>query len=295
MNPFKSGFIAIIGRPNVGKSTLLNRLIGEKISIVSRKAQTTRHRITGILSKPEAQYVFVDTPGFQTQHLNALNRAMNRGVTTALADVDVVVLLVEASHFDPRDQILLKLLPNDRPVILALNKIDEVKDKEKLLPLLARLSEEHAFAAIVPISAAKGLQLDDLLAEIAKYLPHNELLFGEDEITDKSERFIASEYIREKLFRLIGDELPYAATVAIEKFELEGTLRRVSAVIIVDRASHKGIVIGKGGETLKRIASEARQDMERLFDGKVFLEVFVKVKSGWSNDEQALKSLGYDY
>ena len=295
MNPFKSGFIAIIGRPNVGKSTLLNRLIGEKISIVSRKAQTTRHRITGILTKPEAQYVFVDTPGFQTQHLNALNRAMNRGVTTALADVDVVVLLVEASHFDPRDQILLKLLPNDRPVILALNKIDEVKDKEKLLPLLARLSAEHAFAAIVPISAAKGLQLDDLLAEIAKYLPHNELLFGEDEITDKSERFIASEYIREKLFRLIGDELPYAATVAIEKFELEGTLRRVSAVIIVDRASHKGIVIGKGGETLKRIASEARQDMERLFDGKVFLEVFVKVKSGWSNDEQALKSLGYDY
>ena len=295
MNPFKSGFIAIIGRPNVGKSTLLNRLIGEKISIVSRKAQTTRHRITGILSKPEAQYVFVDTPGFQTQHLNALNRAMNRGVTTALADVDVVVLLVEASHFDPRDQILLKLLPNDRPVILAVNKIDEVKDKEKLLPLLARLSEEHAFAAIVPISAAKGLQLDDLLAEIAKYLPHNELLFGEDEITDKSERFIASEYIREKLFRLIGDELPYAATVAIEKFELEGTLRRVSAVIIVDRASHKGIVIGKGGETLKRIASEARKDMERLFDGKVFLEVFVKVKSGWSNDEQALKSLGYDY
>ncbi len=295
MNPFKSGFIAIIGRPNVGKSTLLNCLIGEKISIVSRKAQTTRHRITGILTKPEAQYVFVDTPGFQTQHLNALNRAMNRGVTTALADVDVVVLLVEASHFDPRDQILLKLLPNDRPVILALNKIDEVKDKEKLLPLLARLSAEHAFAAIVPISAAKGLQLDDLLAEIAKYLPHNELLFGEDEITDKSERFIASEYIREKLFRLIGDELPYAATVAIEKFELEGTLRRVSAVIIVDRASHKGIVIGKGGETLKRIASEARQDMERLFDGKVFLEVFVKVKSGWSNDEQALKSLGYDY
>lgn len=295
MNPFKSGFIAIIGRPNVGKSTLLNRLIGEKISIVSRKAQTTRHRITGILTKPEAQYVFVDTPGFQTQHLNALNRAMNRGVTTALADVDVVVLLVEASHFDPRDQILLKLLPNDRPVILAVNKIDEVKDKEKLLPLLARLSAEHAFAAIVPISAAKGLQLDDLLAEIAKYLPHNELLFGEGEITDKSERFIASEYIREKLFRLIGDELPYAATVAIEKFELEGTLRRVSAVIIVDRASHKGIVIGKGGETLKRIASEARQDMERLFDGKVFLEVFVKVKSGWSNDEQALKSLGYDY
>lgn len=294
MNELKSGYIAIVGCPNVGKSTLLNRLIGEKISIVSRKAQTTRHRIMGILTKPDAQYVFVDTPGFQTKHTNALNRAMNRGVTQALADVDVVIFVVDAEHFDARDKAVIKLLPADRPVILAVNKIDQTKDKTKLLPILANLSEQYVFAAIVPVSAAKGSQLDELLAETRKHLPHRELLFGEDEITDKSEKFIASEYIREKLFRLIGDELPYSATVEIEKFELDGALRRISAAIVVDRAAHKGIVIGKGGETLKRIASEARQDMERLFNGKVFLEIFVKVKSGWSDDERLLKSLGYE-
>ena len=294
MSELKSGTIAIVGRPNVGKSTLLNRLIGEKISIVSRKAQTTRHRIMGILTKADAQYVFVDTPGFQTKHTNALNRTMNRGVTQALADVDVVILVIDADHFDERDHAVIKLLPLERPVILAVNKIDQVKDKTKLLPILAHLAEQHDFAAIVPVSAAKGRQLDDLLAETRKHLPHGELLFGEDEITDKSERFLAAEYIREKLFRLIGDELPYAATVEVEKFEVDGALRRISAAIVVDRQAHKGIVIGKGGETLKRIASEARQDMERLFDGKVFLEVFVKVKSGWTDDERLLKSLGYE-
>lgn len=294
MNELKSGTIAIVGRPNVGKSTLLNRLIGEKISIVSRKAQTTRHRIMGILTRPDAQFVFVDTPGFQTKHTNALNRTMNRGVTQALAEVDVVIFVLDADHFDERDKAVIKLLPAERPVILAVNKIDQIKDKTKLLPILAKLAEQFAFAAIVPISAAKGNQLDDLLAETRKHLPNDELLFGEDEITDKSEKFIASEYIREKLFRLIGDELPYAATVEIEKFEIDGALRRISAAIVVDRQAHKGIVIGKGGETLKRIASEARQDMERLFDGKVFLEVFVKVKSGWNDDERLLKSLGYE-
>ena len=294
MNTLKSGYIAIVGRPNVGKSTLLNRLIGEKISIVSRKVQTTRHRIMGILTRPDAQFVFVDTPGFQTKHTNALNRAMNRGVTQALADVDVVVFVIDADHFDARDKAVIKLLPAERPVVLAVNKIDQIKDKTKLLPLLAELASQHDFAAIVPVSAAKGNQLDDLLAETRKHLPHSELLFGEDEITDKSERFLAAEYIREKLFRLIGDELPYATTVEIEKFELEGPLRRISAAIVVDRQAHKGIVIGKGGDTLKRIASEARQDMERLFDGKVFLEVFVKVKSGWADDERLLKSLGYE-
>ena len=294
MNELKSGTIAIVGRPNVGKSTLLNRLIGEKISIVSRKAQTTRHRIMGILTRPDAQFVFVDTPGFQTKHTNALNRSMNRGVTQALAEVDVVIFVLDADHFDERDKAVIKLLPSERPVILAVNKIDQIKDKTLLLPILAKLAEQFAFAAIVPISAAKGRQLDDLLTETRKHLPNNELLFGEDEITDKSEKFIASEYIREKLFRLIGDELPYAATVEVEKFEIDGALRRISAAIVVDRQAHKGIVIGKGGETLKRIASEARQDMERLFDGKVFLEVFVKVKSGWSDDERLLKSLGYE-
>jgi GTP-binding protein Era len=294
MNEFKSGTIAIVGRPNVGKSTLLNRLIGEKISIVSRKAQTTRHRIMGILTRPDTQYVFVDTPGFQTKHTNALNRAMNRGVTQALADVDVVILVLDADHFDERDKAVIKLLPSGRPVILAVNKIDQIKDKARLLPILANLAGQYAFSAIVPVSAAKGSQLEDLLAETRKYLPHNELLFGEDEITDKSEKFLAAEFIREKLFRLIGDELPYGATVEVEKFEIDGALRRISAAIVVDRQAHKGIVIGKGGETLKRIASEARQDMERLFDGKVFLEVFVKVKSGWNDDERLLKSLGYE-
>ena len=294
MNKLKSGTIAIVGRPNVGKSTLLNHLIGEKISIVSRKAQTTRHRIMGILTRPDAQFVFVDTPGFQTKHTNALNRAMNRGVTQALSDIDVVIFVLDADHFDERDKAVIKLLPPDRPVILAVNKIDQIKEKTKLLPLLDTLGKAHPFAAIVPVSAAKGSQLDVLLDEVRKHLPNDVLLYAEDEITDKSERFLASEYIREKLFRLIGDELPYAATVEVEKFELDGALRRISAAIVVDRQAHKGIVIGKGGETLKRIATEARQDMERLFDGKVFLEVFVKVKSCWADDERLLKSLGYE-
>ena len=294
MSALKSGTIAIVGRPNVGKSTLLNRLVGEKISIVSRKAQTTRHRIMGILTQPDAQYVFVDTPGFQTRHTNALNRAMNRGVTQALAEIDVVVLVVDADRFDAKDKAVIQLLTPERPAILAVNKIDQIKDKTRLLPILANLAGQYSFVAIVPISAATGSQLDDLLAEIRKHLPHKELLYGENEITDKSERFLAAEFIREKLFRLIGDELPYAATVEVEKFEIDGALRRINAAIVVDRQAHKGIVIGKSGETLKRIASEARQDMERLFDGKVFLEVFVKVKSGWNNDERLLKSLGYE-
>ena len=294
MTDLKSGYVAIVGRPNVGKSTLMNRLVGERISIVSRKAQTTRHRIAGILTRSDAQYVFVDTPGFQTRHTSALNRAMNRGVTQALADVDVVVLVVESGRFGAQDKSVVRLLPQDRPVILAVNKVDQLKDKNALLPMLASLSAEFPFAAIVPVSAVKGSQLDHLLLEVRKHLPHSELLFGEEEITDKSERFLAAEYVREKLFRLIGDELPYASTVEIDKFEIDGQLRRISATIVVDRPAHKGIIIGKGGETLKRIASEARQDMERLFDGKVFLEIFVKVKSGWSDDERLLKSLGYE-
>ncbi|MDD3483332.1 GTPase Era [Azovibrio restrictus] len=294
MSAIRSGYIAIVGRPNVGKSTLLNQLVGEKISIVSRKAQTTRHRIMGILTDPDAQYVFVDTPGFQTRFSNALNRAMNRGVTQTLADVDVVFFVVESGRFDAKDEAVLRLLPEDVPVILVVNKTDQVKDKTSLLPFLAKVAEKREFAAVVPVSAAKGKQTDDLLKAARKYLPHEELLFPEDELTDKSERFLASEYIREKLFRLLGDELPYAVTVEIEKFEVEGQLRRIYAAIVVDKDSHKAMVIGKGGESLKRIASEARQDMERLFDGKVYLEVWVKVKSGWADDERLLKSLGYE-
>jgi GTPase len=294
MNQIRSGYIAIVGRPNVGKSTLLNRLVGEKISIVSRKAQTTRHRITGILTTDGAQFVFVDTPGFQTRFANALNRSMNRGVTQTLADVDLVLFVVEAGRFDAQDKAVVKLLPADRPVILVVNKTDQLRDRQALLPFLAEVAATHDFAAVVPVSAAKGRQTDELLAEARKHLPNDGLLFDEDELTDKSERFLAAEYVREKLFRLLGDELPYSTTVEIEKFEVEGNLRRIFAAVVVDRDGHKAIVIGKNGESLKRIASEARQDMERLFGGKVYLEVWVKVKSGWADDERLLKSLGYE-
>lgn len=293
-DPIRSGFVAIVGRPNVGKSTLLNSLVGEKISIVSRKAQTTRHRIVGILTSENAQYVFVDTPGFQTRYSNALNRAMNRGVTQTLADVDVVFFVIEAGRFGASDRAVLRLMPEGVPVVLVVNKIDRLANKAVLLPFLAEISSEREFAAVVPICAANGRQTEELLREARKHLPNEGLLYPEDELTDKSERFLASEYIREKLFRLLGDELPYAATVEIEKFELEGRLRRVFAAIVIDRESHKAIVIGKKGETLKRIATEARKDMERLFDAKVYLEIWVKVKSGWADDERLLKSLGYD-
>ena len=294
MKKIRSGYIAIVGRPNVGKSTLLNCLVGEKISIVSRKAQTTRHRITGIVTSADAQYVFVDTPGFQTKYANALNRAMNRGVTQTLSDVDLVLFVIEAGRYDAKDQAVVRLLPKDRPVILVVNKTDQLKDRSALLPFLAQVSAEHDYAAVVPVSATKGRQTDELLAEARKHLPNDGLMFPEDDLTDKSERFLAAEYIREKVFRLLGDELPYATTVEIEKFEVEGKLRRIFAAIVVDRDSHKAIVIGKGGESLKRIASEARKDMERLFDSKVYLEVWVKVKSGWNDDERLLKSLGYE-
>ena len=294
MKAIRSGYIAIVGRPNVGKSTLLNRLIGEKISIVSRKAQTTRHRITGILTNDDAQFVFVDTPGFQTKFSNALNRAMNRGVTQTLHDVDVVLFVIEAGRYDAKDKAVVRLLPKDIPVILVVNKTDQLKSREALLPFLAEVAADHDYTAVVPVSAAKGRQTDDLLKAARKHLPNEGLMFPEDDLTDKSERFLAAEYIREKVFRLLGDELPYATAVEIERFETEGNLRRIFAAIVVDRDSHKAIVIGKGGESLKRIASEARQDMERLFDGKVYLEVWVKVKSGWNDDERLLKSLGYE-
>lgn len=290
----RSGFVAIVGRPNVGKSTLLNRMVGEKISITSRKAQTTRHRVTGILTEETAQFVFVDTPGFQTKYSNALNRAMNRGVTQALADVDAILFVIEAGRYDAKDKAVERLLPADKPVILVVNKIDRIKDRAGMMPFLAEMGSVRNWAAVVPVSAEKGKQLDELLGELRQHLPHEGLLFPEDELTDKSERFLAAEYIREKLFRLLGEELPYATAVEIEKFEVEGNLRRIHAAVVVDRPGHKAIVIGKGGETMKRIASEARQDMEQLFAGPVFLEVWVKVKSGWADDERLLRSLGYE-
>ena len=279
MTQFRSGYIAIVGRPNVGKSTLLNRLVGEKISIVSRKAQTTRHRITGILTEGGNQFVFVDTPGFQTQYGNALNRAMNRGVTQTLNDVDVVLFVVEAGRYDAKDKAVVRLLPKDMPVILVVNKTDQIKNKESLFPFLAEVAADYDYAAVVPISATKGKQTDEVLTEAAKHLPNEGLMFAEDDLTDRSERFLAAEYIREKVFRLLGDELPYSTAVEIEKFEIEGSMRRIYAAIVVDRDNHKAIVIGKGGESLKRIASEARVDLETMF---AVLLVLAFVQDIWS-------------
>ena len=289
-----AGLVAIVGRPNVGKSTLLNRLIGEKLSITSRKAQTTRHRIMGVRTDDDAQFVFVDTPGFQTKHSSALNRTMNRGVTQALEEVDVICLVIEAGRFGDADRKVVALLPEDKPVILVMNKVDQLKDKSAMLPFVTKLAALRDWAAIVPVSAEKGTQTDALIGEIRNHLPAQGFLYDPDTLTDRSERFLASEYIREKLFRLLGDELPYAATVEIEKFETEGDLRRIFAAIVVDRDSHKAIIIGAHGDTLKRIATEARQDMTRLLGGTVYLELWVKVKSGWANDERMLRSLGYE-
>jgi len=291
---FRAGTLAIVGQPNVGKSTLLNHLIGQKISITSKKPQTTRHRVTGILTTPACQYVFVDTPGFQTRHGGALNRVMNRNVTQTLADVDVIICVVEAGRCGATDRAIFKLLPRERPVLLAINKIDRLAEKSKLLPFIALVAEEFPFAEIVPVSAVSGSGTDALLKAAARYLPVASAIFGEDEITDRSERFLAAELLREKLFRNLGEELPYGTAVEIERFEQEGSLRRIFAAIIVDKAAHKAMVIGKGGEKLKTMSSDARRDMEQLFGGKVYLETWVKVKSGWADDERALKSLGYE-
>ncbi|HRP23340.1 MAG TPA: GTPase Era [Thauera sp.] len=291
---YRAGFVAIVGRPNVGKSTLLNRLIGQKISIVSSKAQTTRHRVTGILTEPGAQFVFVDTPGFQTHHRNALNRSMNRTVSQVLADVDLVFFVIEAGRFSEDDRKVLAVIPESSKVILVINKVDQLKDKSRLLPFIDQVRQVRDFTEIVPLSAEKGRNVDELIKTATPLLPVGTPMFEEDEITDRSERFLASEFLREKLFRLLGDELPYGIAVEIEKFELEGNLRRIHAAVVVDKPGHKAMVIGRGGEKLKRISSEARVELERLFDGKVFLEVWVKVKSGWADDERALKSLGYE-
>ena len=291
---FRSGYIAIVGRPNVGKSTLLNHLIGQKISITSRKAQTTRHRITGILNSADTQYVFVDTPGFQTKNASVLNRLMNRSITQALQDVDAILVVIEAGRISREDREVFDLLPAGRPVVLALNKIDRLQDKTQLLPLLAQLQAERDFSDIVPVSGKSGEQTTELLRTLRRHLPQQPAIHPEGEITDRSERFLAAELVREKLFRQLGDEVPYGASTSIEKFEAEGRLRRIHVAIVVDKASHKAMVIGKGGERLKLIGSDARRDMEKLFGGKVFLQIWVKVKRGWADDERTLKNLGFE-
>lgn len=292
-NDFRCGTVAIIGRPNVGKSTLLNHILGLKLSITSRKAQTTRHRLLGIHTTENTQYLFVDTPGFQQKHINALNKSLNKTVTQVLTEVDVVLFVIEPMHLGEADRKVLKLLPTKTPVILVVNKADLMGDKGNLLPLIQDFDLEFPFTAIVPVSAKKNLYLDELLSAIREHLPVQAAIYGEDEITDRNEKFLAAEMIREKVFRFLGDEIPYSVAVEIEKFEQEGNLRRIHAAIIVDKESQKPMLIGKKGEKLKQISTEARQDMEKLFDCKVWLETWVKVRGGWADDERALKSLGY--
>ena len=292
--PKRCGLVAIVGRPNVGKSTLLNALVGQKISITSDKAQTTRHRITGVRTVGAAQFVFVDTPGFQTRHGSALHRTMNRNVLSSLSEVDVVLFVVEAGRFGLDDAKVLALLPGAKPALLVANKLDAVKRRNDLLPWLKGMQERHAFAEFVPMSARREADVQRLLDILAPYLPEGPWLHEEDALTDRSERFLAGEIIREKLFRLTGDELPYGCTVQIDRFEEEPQIKRIAATIVVEREAHKGMVVGQGGERLKRIGSEARQELERLLGAKVFLELWVKVRSGWADDEAHLRSFGYE-
>jgi GTP-binding protein Era len=297
--PQRCGLVAIVGKPNVGKSTLLNALVGQKISITSAKAQTTRHRITGVRTTGANQYVFVDTPGFQTRHSTALNRSLNKTVTGVVGDVDLVLFVVEAGNFTLGDAKVLALLKPGIPALLVANKLDAVHRRGELAPWLRDMQERHPFNEFVPMSAKNGKDVERLLEICGRYLPEQPWWYGEDELTDRSERFMAGEMVREKLFRLTGDELPYTSTVVIEKFEEEPSpkhkrMLRIAATIVVERDSHKAMVIGEGGEKLKRIGTEARQELERLFDGKVFLQLFVKVRSGWADDEARVRSFGYE-
>lgn len=293
-SPFRCGYIAIVGRPNVGKSTLMNALIGAKVSITSRKAQTTRHRITGIQTLDDTQFIYVDTPGFQTRHANALNKTLNKTVANTLTSSDVILFLIEAGTFGPADQQVLDLIPDSVPCILVINKSDRVMDKAVLLPFAQQIAAKHNFAAVVPVSAKLHFQLENLQQEARRFLPENPPIFGPDDITDRSEKFLAAEIIREKVFRFVGDELPYTSTVLIEKFELEGDLRRVFAAILVERDTHKSMVIGQKGARLKEISTQARLDMARLFGGPVYLEIWIKVKSGWADNEAGLRAYGYE-
>jgi GTP-binding protein Era len=290
----RCGLIAIVGKPNVGKSTLLNALVGQKISITSRKAQTTRHRITGMRTVGPTQFVFVDTPGFQTRHGNALNRSLNKTVVGAVNDVDLIVFVVEAGQFNQADDKVLSLLPAGTPAILLANKFDLIHRRAEIAPWLKEMQARHNFAEFVPMSANNAKDVARLFGICEKYLPPQPWMYGAEELTDRSERFMAAEIIREKLFRLTGDELPYTSTVIIDKFEQEGELRRIAATIVVERDGHKGMIIGEKGEKLKRIGTEARHEMEALTGGKVFLEIWVKVRSGWADDEARVRTFGYE-
>ncbi len=302
----RCGLIAIVGKPNVGKSTLLNALVGQKISITSRKAQTTRHSITGMHTVGATQFVFVDTPGFQTRHNNALNRALNKTVKGAVGDVDLILFVVEAGMFNQADAKVLALLGKDIPTLLLANKLDQVNRRADIAPWLQEMQQRHAFAEFVPMSAKNAKDVERLLLICEKYLPEQPWRYAEDELTDRSEKFLASETVREKLFRLTGDELPYTSTVVIDKFEEEPgrgkgkdgvktkRMVRIAATIVVERDTHKAMVIGDKGERIKRIGTETRMELEKLMDAKVFIEMWVKVRSGWADDEARVRSFGYE-
>jgi GTP-binding protein Era len=290
----KAGFVALVGRPNVGKSTLLNHLVGQKISITSRRPQTTRHRIHGIKTTGEGQAVFVDTPGIHASQKRAMNRYLNKTASSALADVDLIVWLIDRPTWLVEDELVLERIRQSAvPVILVINKVDQIEDKDQLLPFLQEAETRHDFAAMIPVSALKGVNLDTLESQIMALLPQGEPIFPDDQVTDRSMRFMAAEIVREKLLRSLGQEVPHAITVEIEQFKHEGELIRIGALIWVERDGQKAIVIGRKGEVLKKVGERARHDMERAFDSKVFLQLWVKVKEGWSNDERALRSLGY--
>ncbi|MTI64579.1 GTPase Era [Methylophaga sp.] len=293
--PFRSGYVAIIGRPNVGKSTLINRVLGQKLCITSRRPQTTRHRILGIKTTEQGQFIYVDTPGLHSDNKKAMNRYMNRAAASSIEDVDVILFVVEGLKWTDEDKKVLKRLQQDAraPVILVLNKADKLSDKGALLPQMQELSAQYDFAAVVPISARKGMNTDVLEQEIAKLMPEGEMIYDEDQLTDRSSRFLAAEIVREKLFRYLGKELPYSLTVEVELFEEADNMFRISAVVYVERSGQKSIVIGKNGEQLKLIGREARLEMEQLFGCKVYLQLWVKVREGWSDNERMLKNLGY--
>ncbi|MBI2754508.1 MAG: GTPase Era [Betaproteobacteria bacterium] len=293
MSGFRCGTIALAGRPNTGKSSLLNKLLGEKLAIVSRKAQTTRHLVTGILTTVDCQYLLVDLPGYQTRHVNVLNRVLNRRAIEGARDCDLVAFVVEALRFGPADRAVLARIPAQARIIAVVNKVDLVRNRLELLPFVERLSRERNFAAVVPVSARTGENLEELLRVLRDGLPDAPAAYPADQLTDRNERFLAAEILREKLFRVLGEELPYRCDVALESFREEGRLRRIEATIWVERESQKPIVVGTGGATLKKISSAARRDMEARFGGHVYLGVWVKVKRGWTADARALKQLGY--
>ncbi|MFT6528472.1 MAG: GTP-binding protein Era [Psychrosphaera sp.] len=293
-DPKRCGLIAIVGRPNVGKSTLMNNILQQKISITSKKPQTTRHRILGIHTEENEQVIYVDTPGLHKEEKRAINKLMNKAASSALGDVELVLFVVEAMKWHDDDEMVLnKIIRSKQPVVLLINKVDEIKHKEDLMPFLQKVSAKHNFEQIIPISAEKGTNVEAIKELVSDYLPENPFFFPEDDVTDRSSRFMAAEIVREKLMRFLGEELPYSVTVEIEQFKWDEKIWRINALILVEREGQKKMVIGSKGEKLKIIGRDARQDLENLLDEKVYLELWVKVKSGWADDERALRSLGY--